>query len=281
MPGYTHSLLAGLERLKAAEAPLRRWVLPDRFHRVEVETASRCNRGCYYCPVATTPRPDHRMEEATFDHILDQLAALRFRGRFSPHFYGEPLLDPRLPAWMAKVRRKLPGARILIYSNGDALTPKMAQALLDAGVDLVLLTLEDGEPKAWKETQAALPARTVRRRFIVRHFDRDVPRPFNRGGSVLFPGREHHQKTCVLPASTLVIDAWGKVKLCANDYFGEEDWGDVHTTPLAALWADPRYVKLRRDLLHGRFEKPICRVCTGRAEAPAPLTVNPPRSAST
>ncbi len=273
----TRPLLAGFDRLKAVELPLRRWVLPDRFHRVEVETASRCNRGCYYCPVATAPRPDHRMEESTFDSILDQLAALKFRGRFSPHFFGEPLLDPRLPAWMAKVRRKLPGARILIYSNGDALTPKSAQALLDAGVDLFLLTLEDGEPKAWKDTQASLAPRTLRRRFVVRHFAQDVPRPFNRGGTVLFPGRENHQAACVLPASTLVIDAWGKVKLCANDYFGEEDWGDVHTTPLAALWAHPDYVRLRRDLLFGRFEKPICRVCTGRDPAPAPMAVNAPR----
>jgi len=264
-----------VDRLKRAEAPLRRTVLPDRFHRVEVETSSRCNRGCHYCPVAVAPRPDHRMDDALFDDILDQLAALGFRGRFSPHFYGEPLLDPRLPELLGRVRRKLPRARIVVYTNGDPLTPRAARALLDAGTDLVLLTLEGDEPNAWLEAQATLSARE-RRRFVVRRFQRDVPRPFNRGGTVLFPGREVHQRHCVLPASTLVIDAWGKVKLCANDYRGEADWGDVRETPIAELWARPDYVALRRQLLAGDFRTPICRVCTGRAPAPAPLAVNGP-----
>jgi cyclic pyranopterin phosphate synthase len=264
----TRILLAGLDRVKGVEAPLRRWVLPDRFHRVEVETSSRCNRTCHYCPVATDPRAEHRMEETLFESILDQLAELRFTGRFSPHFYGEPLLDPRLPAWLARAHERLPRARIVVYTNGDALTPKTARALVDAGVDLVLLTLEAGEPKAWKDTQASLPRAVLRRRFLVRHFDESVPRPFNRGGAVRFPGRETHLSSCILPASTLVVDAWGKVKLCANDYFGQEDWGDLHHDRIADLWARPAYVKLRRDLLFGRFEKPICRVCTGRAAAP-------------
>lgn len=269
----TPTALALLDRLKGAEAPLRRWVLPDRFHRVEVETSSRCNRGCHYCPVAVAPRPDHLMDVALFEDILDQLAAMRFRGRFSPHFYGEPLLDPRLPDLLGRVRRKLPDARIVVYTNGDALTPRAARALLDAGTDLVLLTLEGDEPKAWLDARATL-TRAERRRFVVRRFDRDVPHPYNRGGTVLFPGREAHPSTCVFPASTLIIDAWGKVKLCANDYRGEADWGDVRDTPIAELWARADYVALRRQLLAGDFRKPICRVCTGRAPAPAPLAVN-------
>lgn len=263
-----------LDRVKTVEAPLRRWVLPDRFHRVEVETSSRCNRACFYCPVAVAPRADHRMEEPLYETILDQLAAMHFRGRFSPHFYGEPLLDPRLPAWLARARARLPRASLVVYTNGDALTPRNAQALIDAGVDLVLLTLEAGEPKAWIDTQATLPPRALRR-FVVRHFDRDVRAPFNRGGSVLFPGREVHQADCIFPASTLIIDAWGKVKLCANDYFGVADWGDVHTDSIATIWARPEFRKLRRDLLFGRFEKEICKVCTGRLPAPSPLAVNP------
>jgi hypothetical protein len=102
-----------------------------------------------------------------------------------------------------------------------------------------------------------------------------VKAPFNRGGTVLFPGRELHMATCILPQSTLVVDAWGKVKLCANDYDGVADWGDLAAERLADVWRKPAYAALRRDVLHGRFDKAICRVCVGKEPAPAPLMVNP------
>ncbi|MFZ5475532.1 MAG: radical SAM/SPASM domain-containing protein [Myxococcota bacterium] len=265
--------LAALEHLKRLEAPLLRRFGRDRFYRVEVETQSRCSRGCRYCPVAVAPRPDHRMPEALFRSIVDQLAELGFAGRFSPHFFGEPLLDARLPELMRYVRASLPRATIVIYTNGDALGPDKARALLDAGVDLFLVTFEDGESRAFRQTRASLGWWTMRRRFVVRHFDRDVKLAFNRGGTVLFPGRELHHASCILPTSTLVVDAWGKVKLCANDYDGVADWGDLATERIADVWANPAYRKLRNDVLRGRFEKAICRVCVGMEPATTPLAV--------
>lgn len=259
-----------LDRVKSLEAPLRRWVLPDRFHRVEIETNSRCNRGCHYCPVAVDPRPSHEMSEALFVSLLDQLRAMGFRGRFSPHFFGEPLLDPRLPRFVGLVREKLPGVQVVVYTNGDALTPKNARALLDAGVGLFVVTFEDGESKAFRETRAALPWWTLRRRFLVRHFRQDVKAPYNRGGTVRFD-HELRQEACISPASTLVIDAWGKLKLCPNDYYGEEDWGDLKVSRLAELWDRPDFRSTRRELMNGVFKKEICRTCVGKARVREPL----------
>lgn len=266
--------LAAFDRLKGLELPLRRHVLPDRFWRVEVETSSRCNRACHYCPVAVAPRPDHLLEPEVFRRLVDELGAMGFAGRFSPHFFGEPLLDPRLADLLAYARARLPRARIVVYTNGDALTPKKARELLDAGVDLFLVTFEEGPSKAWADTRREIDRWTLRRRFLVRHFTDDVPAPFNRGGTVLFPGRELHARACLLPASALVVDAWGRVRLCANDYHGEVIWGDLHTDTLAEVWARPDFVRLRRDLLEGRFEQPICRVCVGLDAAGRPLAVN-------
>jgi hypothetical protein len=252
-----------LNRIKGLELPLRRYVLPDRFHRVEVETDSRCNRACSFCPVSVAPRPAHRMSEALFIDILDQLAEVGFRGRFSPHFYGEPLADPRLPALMAEVRARLPRAKVVIYTNGDLLGPERARALLDAGVALFIVTFEHGPSAAWRRAAPTLrPAE--RRRFLVRSFEEGVEQPFNRGGMMAFPGREYHQQACFAPASALVVDAWGKVRLCANDYQGEVEWGDLNTERIAAVWAKPAFVAERRALLEGKFTKPICLACTGR-----------------
>ncbi len=257
-------LLRALDRVKAIEAPLRRYVLPDQFHRVEIETNSRCNRSCHYCPVAFDPRPGQEMPEALFFSVLDQLAAQGFRGRLSPHFFGEPLLDPRLPRLMAEARRRLPRARIVIYTNGDALTPQNARALLAAGVSLFVVTFEAGESEAFRKTRAALDGWTLRRRFLIRHFTEDVRAPYNRGGTVRFGEKELHMESCHAPSSTLVIDAWGKLKLCPNDYYGREDWGDLNTTPLTTLWGLPAFQRTRRELLRGEFRKDICRTCVGK-----------------
>ena len=79
---------------------------------------------------------------------------------------------------------------------------------------------------------------------------------------------------CHAPSSTLVIDAWGKVKLCPNDYVGSDDWGDLTTTPLQTIWDLPEFRRTRRELLQGTFKKEICRVCVGKERARRPLANN-------
>jgi len=266
------ALFRAVDAIKIVEPPLRRWLLPDRFTRVEVETSSRCNRSCGYCPVSEVRRPDHRMEEPLFRSILDQLAAIGFRGRFSPHFFGEPLVDPRLGHLLRLAREALPKAQIVVYTNGDALTPAKAKELLASGVDRFIVTFEEaGESSAFQKTRAALPRATLWRRFLVRHFETDVRHAYNRGGTVRFPGREHRAAACQAPSVALVVDAWGKVKLCANDYYGREDWGDLHDRPLMDIWQQPDFVQLRRELLSGTFRKDICQVCSGRKAAESPV----------
>ena len=256
-----------LDLVKRVEPPLRRWVLPDRFTRVEIETSSRCNRGCHFCPVSHTRRPDHRMPEALFRSIVDQLAELGFRGRFSPHFFGEPLLDPRLDSMMAYVRERLPRARIVVYTNGDALTPDRARSLLAAGVDRFVVTFEHAEEsRAFAATRAALPRTTLWRRFMVRHWDADVTHRYNRGGTIRIGSRARPARACQAPAVALVVDAWGRVKLCANDYDGVGDLGDLNHQSVREVWESPEAVRTRRELLAGEFRRAICQVCSGRAE---------------
>jgi 8-amino-3,8-dideoxy-alpha-D-manno-octulosonate transaminase len=263
---------AALHRLKRVELFGRRWFLPDMFNRLEVETQSACNRRCGYCPVAAAPRPPHRMPAELFHDILDQAAAMGFHGRFSPHFYGEPLLDERLPALLAEVRRRLPGALVVIYTNGDLLDPDTAQRLLAAGVKRFVVTFEAGESEAFRRTRRSLPAHRFRLRFHVQRSPRDFPEAYNRAGTVRIEATP--RTACYASASTLVVDAWGRVRLCFNDYAGSLVWGDLATDRLAEVWRRPAYARTRRELLQGVFRHRACQRCTGRA--PLPLPEEPP-----
>jgi hypothetical protein len=263
--------------LKPLEVPIRRHLLPDRFHRVEVETTTRCNHRCPWCPVSALPRPPHEMDEALYLSILDQLADMGFWGRFSPHWYGEPLLDDRLPRLVWEARRRLGRrATLVVYTRGDLLTPERAEALLDAGVDLFLVTIEDDLPEALARTKKALPKGRFVRRFAIQTFEDGVPQALTRGGLVRLPGMEFHPKNCLFASSCLIVDAWGCVKLCSNDYLGRHDRGDLRLDRLIDIWHKPENAVLRREVLDGKFRLPICRVCAG-LEAATPVTTWIPR----
>jgi sulfatase maturation enzyme AslB (radical SAM superfamily) len=67
------------------------------FTMVEIEINSRCNRACPYCPNVITPRNASKfIFEHSFTQVFDRLAEAGFIGRLSYHFYGEPLLHPKL-----------------------------------------------------------------------------------------------------------------------------------------------------------------------------------------
>src|SRR5438045_3190781 len=89
------------------------------FHNVELEVNSMCNRTCWYCPNSSAKRPLGYMDEPLFRKIIDELGEMDFDGTVSYHFYGEPLLDSRLPGLIEYTSRRVPHCRPGIYSNGD------------------------------------------------------------------------------------------------------------------------------------------------------------------
>ncbi len=114
----------------------------DIFTALDIETNSRCNLHCSYCPVSMYDRGDHFMPEATFKKVIDDVAAFPFeyKGRISPHFYGDPLLDERLPDLLRYARAKLPKSQIIIHTNGIKLTREAYRALVSAGITGFLIT---------------------------------------------------------------------------------------------------------------------------------------------
>ena len=87
---------------------------PDMFNDIIIETTTQCNRRCGYCPNSVYDRSlkhnSHLMSEHLFMKIINDLKEMRFAGRISPHFYGEPLLDKRLYRLMKYAHDTLPKA---------------------------------------------------------------------------------------------------------------------------------------------------------------------------
>ncbi len=117
---------------------------------VNIETTAYCNRKCSFCFYADRfpKREQGIMKEEVYKKVIDDLAAYGFRGRLSPHSYGEPLLDKRLPSLMEYTRKKLPWCTLDVRTNGDYLTEDLLLTLLNKGVDSFLITNYDDDGKA-------------------------------------------------------------------------------------------------------------------------------------
>ena len=115
----------------------------DRFWAVEIQTTTECNRSCSICPNSKYPKAKHLMLTSTYKKILHDLSDMNFVGRISPHLYGEPLLDKRLPYLVELTRQSLPSTYICILTNGDLLSRSVFNELIQRGADDFLVTLHD------------------------------------------------------------------------------------------------------------------------------------------
>lgn len=223
------------------------------FSMVEIEINSRCNRRCDYCPNVIAPRKAPKlMQPEQFERILDRLVEAGFAGRLSYHFYNEPLLHPRLPQFVARVRERLPAVRQILYSNGDYLTEEKYRDLRERGIERFVITQHDGKPGVPKPDLTWLTPQqlnlTSRAGTVV-------------AGPPVAPGR-----VCFAPTDMLIITITGNVVLCYEDSQEEVVMGNVFETPIMEIWESDAFSELRRALAGGdRCATEICRRCNNRA----------------
>ena len=107
--------------------------LPDiRF--VQVQTHSRCNADCLYCPYTESWHAANpgTMSDELWGKVLRDLAPLAGinRGKFLPYLMQEPLLDPTIFDKIEQVYAAFPGTRVEISTNGAALSERNVQRLI-------------------------------------------------------------------------------------------------------------------------------------------------------
>lgn len=105
---------------------------------IYIEPTSRCNEFCQQCPRTLLSREEDR--DLTFDdfrYIVDQFPVLE---RVVLHGLGEPLLNKDVPRMVRYLKDR--GTYVLFNSNGIALSEKMGQALIDAGLDEYRLSMD-------------------------------------------------------------------------------------------------------------------------------------------
>ena len=112
---------------------------PERqFKAFQVEVTTRCNLKCVMCPVTVLAEnwPGRDMAWETFERAAEAFPRTKW---VYLQGWGEPLLHRRIFDMIARAKRA--GCRVGFTTNGTRLTRDTGARLLDAGLDLLAVSI--------------------------------------------------------------------------------------------------------------------------------------------
>lgn len=262
---------------------------------VRIETTNHCNAACTFCPRETIGREKTFMDQELFERIIDQCAAGGTR-LIHMHNFGEPLLDKQLPERIRFAKeRGIP--RVKIFCNGALLRGKMAEGLLESGIDEIKVSLDGSNAAEFNQLRVGLDHTSVlenTRNFRQMRDERGLTNPavvaacvtssdkqkteemlegvvdridwaslHNWAGARKWLGNRKIRKPCVRVYRTFTVLVNGDVALCCLDHSGKEVLGNCRDTDINEIWNNHRYREIRKLHRDGKQEElELCGNCT-------------------
>lgn len=129
----------------------------SHLSKIYVEATNRCNLECRTCIRNSWDEPLGQMSDSIFARVLDGLRV------FSPvptvffGGFGEPLAHPRVIEMVAQA--KALGGPVEMVTNGTLLTRDISRGLIEAGLDMVWVSIDGATPESYADVRlgAALP----------------------------------------------------------------------------------------------------------------------------
>lgn len=121
------------------------WGMP---YAMSVEPATACNLRCPECPTGngTLGRKGGTMSLPFFDKVLEQVPPSIFH--LNLYLQGEPLLHPHIAEFVAKASQK--HLFTTISTNAQLLSPAMAEKLVIAGLNKLIVSLDGLTPQIYE-----------------------------------------------------------------------------------------------------------------------------------
>lgn len=125
--------------------------------KVYIEPTVDCNLDCITCFRNGWEQPMGRMTEKTFAGImeglkqLDPIPSIYFGG------IGEPLFHTKTIDWIEEAKSL--GVKVELITNGTILTEKISRRLIDAGLDVLWVSIDGADPETYADVRmgAELP----------------------------------------------------------------------------------------------------------------------------
>ena len=131
---------------------------------IQVQTINRCNAACEFCPYPYTIHLQEKriMDDALYTKIVDECVAEKDLHDFVPMSKNEPLLDVKMEQRVTEFKAKAqPHQMVELVTNGSGLTPTRAQRLMEAGVDLITVSVNALNEATYKQVMIGLSWKQV------------------------------------------------------------------------------------------------------------------------
>lgn len=131
---------------KAIAQRLIDWRFPPHIF---LEATNLCNLHCDICSRTAVPQPGACMDFALFKKVVDEARQYGPRS-FCLHIFGEPLLAPRIIDMIRYLKTADRRNTILLTTNGIMLKEDSARAVVDCGVDRLVVSLIAATPQTYQ-----------------------------------------------------------------------------------------------------------------------------------
>lgn len=265
---------------------------------LDIETASACQMRC---PMCYTTYMDESlkgiMKYELYTKIIDEAVTLGIYS-IKLSWRGEPLLNKNIVQMVQYAKGK--GIKeVAFLSNAEFLTEKMAEALVDAGLDWLSVSA-DGTGEIYNEIRrpAIFEETLARVEYMKRYRDsKGLSRPLLRVQSIMsavennpddFKGawsgivdrmniiadeaRDFNEKSlqfdryfvCAKPWQRMTIAYDGRVHQCISDYGAKNVIGDVNESSLYEVWHGPKNEAVREAFRRHQYleRNEPCNLCS-------------------
>jgi MoaA/NifB/PqqE/SkfB family radical SAM enzyme len=147
--------------------------------KVYIEPTNACNLECRTCIRNVWDEPIGQMDSKTFDRIIEGLKVISPKPTVFFGGFGEPLSHPGIVDMVARV--KALGITVELITNGTLLTEEMSGQLIEAGLDMLWVSLDGATPESYADVRlgAALPGVLVNLANFRKVRWGDYPPPFS------------------------------------------------------------------------------------------------------
>ncbi|MFB0535982.1 MAG: radical SAM protein [Anaerolineae bacterium] len=127
--------------------------------KVYVEPTTACNLRCRICVRNSWSEPVGSMEMATYRRLLDGLREVPSLRKVAFWGFGEPLLHPDIVEMVALAKEL--GAKTELITNGLLLDREMAEGLVMAGLDTLVVSVDGTSPESHADIRSGADFRLV------------------------------------------------------------------------------------------------------------------------
>ena len=234
----------------------------DLFRHILIQTKYKCTRKCSFCHYGINSPPINvEMDGNLFFSIINQLSELNYGGRLGLFEMNEPLTDPRFKEFLIFTRKTLPKAWIFISSNGDLLNYNVATDLFNHGLNYIFLSSYDRT--ALEKNLNLINKLSPKNKKNINHINRTYQKSWtSRGGHIKKFKRKTVYKPCDLVFRVLYIKPSGKIYSCYNDFYNQNEMGDLNNQRVKDIWFGNKFKELRKQLIKGnRDYSNLCQQC--------------------